>query len=113
MVRPGGRFILCDRPPGSDPKLVTRAHFTMLSALTGRQRLDGWLRTLGALPRLLAVAAINRRIQRRMETGAYYFYPIEEITSLLDTLGFTVMRVAPAYAEQCWLLQAIRRVEER
>ncbi|HOS42971.1 MAG TPA: methyltransferase domain-containing protein [Armatimonadota bacterium] len=113
LVRPGGRFTLCDRQPVSDPEQVTRAHFTMLRALPGRERLRGWGRTLGALPPLLAVAAINRRIQRRMESGAYYFYPIEEITSLLDTLGFTVTRVEPAYAEQCWLLQARRRAEER
>jgi ubiquinone/menaquinone biosynthesis C-methylase UbiE len=113
VVRPGGRFVLCDRPPGSDPKLVTRAHFAMLRALPGRQRIGGWLRTLGALPPLLAVAAINARIQRRMQTGAYYFYPVEDITQLLHGLGFEVRQVESAYAGQCWLLQAVRRAEER
>lgn len=108
VVRPGGRFILCDRPPGSDPKLVTRAHFAMMRALPVGQRLGCWARTLAALPPLLAVMAVNQRIQRRMSTGEYYFYPVEEMTRLLDTLGFTVRQVEPAYAGQCWLMRAIR-----
>ncbi|HEY3417571.1 MAG TPA: class I SAM-dependent methyltransferase, partial [Armatimonadota bacterium] len=109
VVRPGGRFILCDRPPGSDPRVVTRAHIAALRALPLGPRVRGWLRTLGALPSLLAVIAVNEKIQQRAGSGAYYFYPVNEITDLLTTLGFTVQHVVPAYAEQCWLLHAIRR----
>ncbi|MHB9130161.1 MAG: class I SAM-dependent methyltransferase [Armatimonadota bacterium] len=109
IVRPGGRFILCDRPPGSDPRVVTQAHFAALRALPVGLRVKGWLRTLSALPALLAVAAVNGKIQRREGCGEYYFYPVSEITDLLTNLGFAVQQVDPVYAEQCWLLQAIRR----
>jgi ubiquinone/menaquinone biosynthesis C-methylase UbiE len=112
VVRPGGRFILCDRPPASDPRKVTRAHFAMLRALPLGPRLRGWVRTLAALPPLLAVAALNERIQREMHEGAYYFYPIEEITGVLTESGFDILQVDMAYAEQCWLLRAIRREGE-
>ncbi|MHB9023586.1 MAG: class I SAM-dependent methyltransferase [Armatimonadota bacterium] len=108
IVRPGGRFILCDRPPGSEPRFVTQAHIAALRALPAGAQVTGWLRTLSALPALLAVMAINKKIQRCVGSGEYYFYPVTEITDLLTSLGFAVQQVESAYAEQCWLLHAIR-----
>lgn len=109
VVRPGGRFVLCDRQPWSTVAPVRQAHFAALRALPMGARLARWARTLAALPALIAVAKANADIQARLRDGRYRAYTEEAIVGLLADLGFTVTGKQSAYADQCWLLQAVRQ----
>lgn len=108
VVQPGGRFLLCDRPPHSHFGPVARAHVAALRARPPLPRLAGWLRTAALLPALGGVMLANMRIQQRQREGAYTFFAEDDIRALLDTLGFAVARCELAYAGQCWLLLARR-----
>ncbi len=112
VVRPGGRFVLCDRQPWSSMAPIVRAHLTALRALPVPQRAACWLRALPAFPRLALVGIANARIQRRHRAGAYTFHSVEEITRLLAAIGFDVRAQQSVYAEQCWLVCAERRPAE-
>ena len=108
VLRPGGRFVLCDRQPWSTMRPIVRAHVRALRALTPAARMGGWWRTLAAVPRLALVAAVNLGIQRRHRRGEYRYLSVDEATTMLTRAGFAVREVQSAYAEQCWLLRAVR-----
>jgi ubiquinone/menaquinone biosynthesis C-methylase UbiE len=108
VLKPGGRFVLCDRPPHSDFGPVARAHVTALRALALAPRVRAWLRTAAVLPTLGGIALANAQIQRRQREGAYRFYAEDAITALLAGYGLQVASLRPVYAEQCWLLCACK-----
>jgi ubiquinone/menaquinone biosynthesis C-methylase UbiE len=112
VVKPGGRFVLCDRPPHSHFGPVARAHCVALAARPPLRRLGGWLRTAAVLPALGGVMLANVRIQQRHRDGAYHFFAEDEIRGRLTAAGFAVEHCRPAYADQCWLLLARRTDEE-
>jgi len=108
VLRPGGRLVLCDRQPWSTMRPIMRAHIDALRALRARARWGRLLETLSALPWLALVAAANIKITRRHRAGAYRYLSVEEAKELLISVGFEIEKALPAYAEQCWLLRAIR-----
>jgi ubiquinone/menaquinone biosynthesis C-methylase UbiE len=109
VVRPGGRFVLCDRQPISHYGGVGRAHRAAINALSPGKRLGPWLRTIAAVPALCGVAIANILIDRLYNKGEYHFYSEEAITTLLHQLNFMPQSFASAYADQCWLLHAVRQ----
>ena len=111
VLRPGGRFVLCDRQPWSTMRPIMREHMSALRGLQAAERRRRWLRTLAAIPRLALVAAANISIERRHREGAYRYLSAEEAKTLLTTAGFEVGELQSAYAEQCWLLRATRPAE--
>lgn len=108
VLRPGGRLVLCDRQPWSTMRPIMRAHFGALRELRAAARWERLLETLAALPWLALVAAANLKIARRHKDGAYRYLSEEEAKALLTSVGFEIEETRPVYAEQCWLLRAIR-----
>lgn len=108
VLRPGGRFILCDRQPWSTIAPVVKAHYAALRALPPEQRYERWTRTLLTLPRLGLVALANLSLQKSYRRGDCRFYATEAITDILRAIGFTISDPQSVYADQCWLLRAER-----
>ena len=109
LLRPGGRFILCDRYPGSQIGIIGKRHLAMVRALPPPERLQRWMRMLPALPALLGVTVVNMSMRKFEQAGEYYCYPVDEISRLLTELGFSVGTFQSVYADQCWLLPSIRQ----
>lgn len=107
LLKPGGRFVLCDRHPWSTVPPVTRAHFAGLRALPTGQRIKRWMHTLAVMP---AIITANARIQQAHEEGHYYFFAADEITQVLNEMGFHVGSVQTVYADQCWLMVATKTI---
>jgi len=101
-------LLLCDRHPWSTPGAIRAAHLAALQTLPSRERLRRWLRALAAAPALVGASLANTKIQRHYEQGAYLFYPLDDILAILRQLGFIIRRHRSVYAEQCWLVEAIR-----
>lgn len=113
VLRPGGRLILCDRQPRSALSPIMQAHLRALRTLPPGARAIRWRQTMSALFRLAGVAAKNLLvINKRHRQGAYRYLSIEEATTLLTSVGFTVRALPPVYAEQCWMLHATRPIAE-
>ena len=68
-----------------------------------------WRRSLLTLPRFALLALPNWGIQRRFRQGVYHCYTQQAIEAVLTEEGFDVVERHAVYADQCWLVRAIKR----
>jgi len=108
VLRPGGRFILCDPQPGSGIGPVIQAHVAALRGMPPGESRRHWLRSILTLPRFALLALPNLGIQQRFRDGSYRIYTLEAIEAVLTAEGFAVGERRTVYAEQCWLVRAER-----
>ena len=113
VLAPGGTLVLSDPKPGARVADLVRAHFAALSELPhpgclwelGKTLLT--LPLMGVAPILLSFAVIGKRVQR----GEYHFSTSEELASLLG--AFPSLTVTSAYADQSWMVVAVKPGETR
>jgi len=107
VLRPGGRLIISDPYPWLDADVVRAAHLAGVRALPWVARLQRYLHTVVAAPALLQVQRASKQIEREA-TLLYRFRTADEARNLVTTSGFTITRQSATYAEQNWLLVALR-----
>lgn len=112
VLRPGGRFILCDRHPGSNMSSISRSHLVAARRLPLGAQMARWGRVLAALPAFGGIVAANFALRKFERAGEIQCLKVEDVRSTLAHLGFTVSESRAVYAEQCWLLHAIRQPGE-
>lgn len=101
VMKPGGRLVL-----------ATPASEFRLGALIGDQLARGWrqrVRFLSLLPSLCLVLLFNFAILSRARERTYHFFGPEELRGLLEASGFEPVELGRTYADQDWLVLALKR----
>lgn len=101
VMKPGGRLVL-----------ATPACEFRLGALVANQLARGWrqrARFLALLPALALVLLFNFAILSRARQRTYHFFSAEELRGLLEARGFETVELSRTYADQDWLVLAVKR----
>lgn len=101
VIKPGGRLVL-----------ATPASEFRLGALVTDQLARGWrhrARFLALLPALVLVLLFNFAILSRARQRTYHFFGPQELRGLLEASGFETVELGRTYADQDWLVLAVKR----
>lgn len=105
----GGILVLANPRKNPSIKDVISSHCTSIQGITGRRKYALLMKTFAILPSLSLVALLNRIVIKRMATrGAYHFFDMEEIVTLLENSGFRILQKKFLYGNTAVFLVATK-----
>ena len=108
VLKPGGRLVIADPKAGTSMWAIFGEHLSRRPGDTLATWCSRLVLTAVLIPSLVVVGVINARIVAAAKTGAYTFRKAAEWQLLLSDLGFEQPVVAGIYADQGYLVTAVR-----
>lgn len=103
VLRPGGRLVI------SNPSRNFALSPLVLDHLRAARTPLEWLQFVLMLPALGIVTLLNLIVVSQGRNRQFHFLEPDELQSLLNQAGFSVLKVAPTYAQQNYLVVAVKQ----